>query len=799
MKIYLTILLMCIVYTTHAQFKMDENGDIIPLSMLEENKQYIDWGMVKTINLGEYNNDSLFIVYNGRPMEEGGSQVRGNLVFDTLLDFKKEATRFKIPGGRLYIMIIESNTAAGLCAVINSFELKKGCYFSYRSDSTSYFIDSPSTYLYNNKRINNGKPFFTDVTAKRLILEYFEPRSVRNVPSITIYKLWYRFDGLWQKKNSTYQINSLKSGGHGTAVNNCQEDIACYTDYNDLAAPVCYIEVHDANGNYYSKGTGVLLNKAEGYQETDKPVILTAGHLFTIRENGIICDISQSGTIQAWIKYTNSTCNGTSVESGISIKGADLVTLGSSFKTDRNSNLYREEEDYAVLQTTKDFAWLNNLGARYAGWTSTSINGYDEGYTAIGHPNGDVQKVLIDNDATTAYLSAYFPLKFDVGVNETGFSGSPVYNSNKKLVGWICTAETGSSCSNIGQMQTTCGYFRYAYWEALSDYIDPAGIGSCDFYVPAELPTHCTDCVKDGNETNIDCGGDCLPCTDTKKSETIELEFQGGTVYAKENIAVLAYYNGDKSILPVYTTIPSNTSLNAGLSVTIDGDVLIQKDVEMDVDNFYITNSPARGCQPPCIAASNRFTPNGDGIDDYFVIWQSFVTEYDLYIFGSSCTCDGQLLGGNKVVYEEYGIPVTENGMIIAWDGSRNCHCYLEVYYYLITYWDCYGNRQEITGFIHIFDGKKSDETTGSLSEDEYSEDLIIFPNPTNNMLNITLPNNEVNAQINIYNESGKSIFSKITDQKTNTIDLSNIESGVYFVEVKINDSKNYIKKFVKQ
>ena len=74
------------------------------------------------------------------------------------------------------------------------------------------------------------------------------------------------------------------------------------------------------------------------------------------------------------------------------------------------------------------------------------------------------------------------------------------------------------------------------------------------------------------------------------------------------------------------------------------------------------------------------------------------------------------------------------------------------------------------------------------------TKEISIFPNPANTEINIVLPEND-NAQIEISNAMGQVI---IKDQNKNTIDLSNLTNGLYFISVK-QGKQSYTQKLIKQ
>ncbi|MEO6189455.1 MAG: serine hydrolase [Saprospiraceae bacterium] len=83
-----------------------------------------------------------------------------------------------------------------------------------------------------------------------------------------------------------------------------------------------------------------------------------------------------------------------------------------------------------------------------------------------------------------------------------------------------------------------------------------------------------------------------------------------------------------------------------------------------------------------------------------------------------------------------------------------------------------------------------ANSTHGSHSE---NDDIVIYPNPIKNILNINLPN-EVNFQIYISNLLGKVL---VKTNNTEKIDLSCLVNGVYHVIVQCAN-KTYIKRIVK-
>lgn len=97
-------------------------------------------------------------------------------------------------------------------------------------------------------------------------------------------------------------------------------------------------------------------------------------------------------------------------------------------------------------------------------------------------------------------------------------------------------------------------------------------------------------------------------------------------------------------------------------------------------------------------------------------------------------------------------------------------------------------NEQSIGGSI-----KKFSHSQLSTENFDTNNSVTIFPNPVSNTL--TIQNIEIDGEVVIYDATGKLIMSKTTNQ--NSVDVSNLCNGLYFLELNNNGNKT-IKKFVK-
>ena len=74
------------------------------------------------------------------------------------------------------------------------------------------------------------------------------------------------------------------------------------------------------------------------------------------------------------------------------------------------------------------------------------------------------------------------------------------------------------------------------------------------------------------------------------------------------------------------------------------------------------------------------------------------------------------------------------------------------------------------------------------LSVSDFSEtDFVVYPNPTNDSISVTLPNNSDGNAIAIYTILGQKVLEQNISTQSPTISLKSLNSGVYFYKIKSN------------
>jgi hypothetical protein len=102
------------------------------------------------------------------------------------------------------------------------------------------------------------------------------------------------------------------------------------------------------------------------------------------------------------------------------------------------------------------------------------------------------------------------------------------------------------------------------------------------------------------------------------------------------------------------------------------------------------------------------------------------------------------------------------------------------------------GNYTSDTSFFRLLSNAvlwACDSATG-ITEPNAEETLGVYPNPVRHLCTIYVTRGTI-SEIEIYNTVGKKIFRQLetNSRKQIVIDVSNFESGIYFV--KIRDGKN--------
>ncbi len=83
-----------------------------------------------------------------------------------------------------------------------------------------------------------------------------------------------------------------------------------------------------------------------------------------------------------------------------------------------------------------------------------------------------------------------------------------------------------------------------------------------------------------------------------------------------------------------------------------------------------------------------------------------------------------------------------------------------------------------------------------SITNFDVSENIIVYPNPTNGNVNIMV-NNLTNVSVSVYDLNGRTILNKELSANENTVDISNFQTGMYLFRIKSSEGE-VVKKVIK-
>jgi Leucine-rich repeat (LRR) protein len=108
-----------------------------------------------------------------------------------------------------------------------------------------------------------------------------------------------------------------------------------------------------------------------------------------------------------------------------------------------------------------------------------------------------------------------------------------------------------------------------------------------------------------------------------------------------------------------------------------------------------------------------------------------------------------------------------------------------------------------LSGNVHIFGGENCDVplqiSAAATANFNLDGAIDLYPNPSDNTINISTRSNVMVQSVNIFNTLGQSVKSDTLGNlsKISTIDIANLKTGTYFIEI-FTDSGKTTRKFIK-
>ena len=378
--------------------------------------------------------------------------------------------------GYVWRLGIHANNALSLNLLIENYLMKQGMAL-YVYDNDMKIIVGPFDTSYNS---NGGILPVQSISGNFIVIEWNIPLHTTINDYFNIINIGYGFRGIED------QFRKIP-----LSANDCNIDVNCMTGNHwqrenrsvvRLQTTVWNVKTNTWVSQYCS---GVLINQAVS-ADRKKPYILTAAHCIENSEEA-------QRTVVVF-GYEKPYCDGPTIAVPQGISGTVLVAS-------------KRELDFSLLEITANKINIDTHRPFYAGWCRSGTP--PQGVVGIHHPQGDLKKISVSSSLlrTSSFSSASTDVRttlvcdpnthwrvarWDEGLTEGGSSGSPIFNSERKIVG-ILSGGPPAYCGNARNdeySKLSEQWNRYSRAsESLRQWLDPnnTGVTSIFGYDPITL------------------------------------------------------------------------------------------------------------------------------------------------------------------------------------------------------------------------------------------------------------------------------------------------------------------------
>lgn len=593
--------------------------------------------------------------------------------------------RMLADGRKVWKLGIQSKDAYSLNLIFDKFMLNEGAsLFIYTPDKAKIL----GSYDYRNN--HEAGLAVEPLPGEAIILELILLSEISNWGELNIAWVNHDFFGIFGTKDS-------KNANSGE----CNVDINCPEGNNHQLEKNAIMRLL-INGSYYC--TGALINNVS---QDGKPYVLTANHCVSLQ--------TEATNTVFLFGYEATVCNGTG-SSSKSLSGSQLrATKGSLDMTLLEMNSMPPE----------------NYRPFYLGWNR--VNDPATNTTGIHHPQGDWKKISRDFDESTSVtVSGYatgahwWVKNWEIGTTEPGSSGSPLIDSNSRIVGFLSGGDAlcGNSVNDYyGKIATAWETFSPAN-EQLKAWLDPGNTGqtTLDGFNPYQNQTLAAD--FEINTTNV-CQDEVFVFTDFSRGNITSYSWNFGTgatpadATGKGPHYVTYFSQGTKSV-----------SLQVGDGVTTNE---LQKNLTLSIKSTGL--------------------PLADFTEVINLRQVSFTN-----------------LSVNAITsYWEFG------------DGTAST---------VVNPVKTYASNGDYPVMLWVRNGPCNDILTRTIIKvstpvvEENNKIFELYPNPSAGIFNIEYFSANPNGTVEVFTVAGKKVYSDIFNSPLHILELSHLPAGVYFLKV---------------
>jgi len=359
------------------------------------------------------------------------------------INLKEAGVRTEISGkGTIWRYQIESKDAFSIGIYFKTYHLPEGAkVFVY--DASHVQLRGAFTKRNNN---SENQLSLAEFSGKNMIIEYFEPDSPE-------------FSGELKLGSVSQAYVDLKSIAVTRIGINCTQG----QNWQEEKTAICLMTFSDARYTYYCSGS--LVNNVK---EDETPYFLTANHC--------ISTASEASTLVTYFNYENSTCN--------SSDASDMQTLSGAIL--KSTSAY---SDFSLLLLNEYPP--DEYNPFYAGWDASGIS--PTSGVCIHHPEGQPKCIATENNQITSYpqsiqwsddtgktisttqANTHWLVGFDSGSTESGSSGAPLFNQNKRVVGQL---HGGSDTESFFGKFSLSWNYSSTYTKQIAHWLDPDNTGT---------------------------------------------------------------------------------------------------------------------------------------------------------------------------------------------------------------------------------------------------------------------------------------------------------------------------------